>query len=267
METNQEHTQDNFHQRHNERGNVLIYVLIAIALFAALSFTLSRQTDTGEAGTLDEERAGLVATQLISYATQAKSSYDQMEFSGSVPSSAPAGTSFADMIDFTRPDDPSGFNDATVANNIYKIYHPEGGGLIRGTLPDNAVDSSNIGAGLPDPGWYMGRFTDIDWSVPDPDITLVAYGISSLVCASINDKQNGSSTIPVMTEPVHEVFVPETYPWNGGTANNWTSGTQVTSFITDPGSTPICADCENVASLCVQGSDGVYGFYTIVAER
>ena len=34
--------------RKAEQGNALIYVLIAIVLFAALSFTLSNQTDTSE---------------------------------------------------------------------------------------------------------------------------------------------------------------------------------------------------------------------------
>ncbi len=257
METNQEHTQDNSQKRKSERGNVLIYVLIAIALFAALSFTLGRQTDSNETGTLDEEKAGLIATQLIAYAADAKSVYDQMEFSGAQVSD----------IRFERPDDPGAgsYNDSTVSNNIYKIYHPEGGGLTRGNLADQAIDESNIGAGMPAAGWYMGSFTDVDWTAPNPDLTLVAYGISPLICTAINEMQNGSLTIPVMTEPLHEVFVPETFPWNNGTSNNWTSGTQVTALTTGTGN--ICPACENVAALCVQGSGGVYGFYSILAER
>ena len=68
--------------KEQESGNALIYVLIAIALFAALSFTLARQSDTGEAGTLSDERAELYATQIISYAAQTKSALDQMLFIG-----------------------------------------------------------------------------------------------------------------------------------------------------------------------------------------
>lgn len=255
METNQEQNIDKSTQRKSERGNALVYVLIAIALFAALSFTLGRQTDTNEAGALSSEKAELLAAQLISYAAQAKSVYDQMEFSG-----ARIGN-----IDFVRPTDPGDFNDNSVANNINKIYHPEGGGLNYGVLPDAVIDSGNIGAGFPDAGWYMNRFNDVDWSTPDPDIILVAYGISQPVCAAINDKINGSTTIPTITEDLHEVFVSENYSWNGGTATNWTTGTQIDPFTTGTGN--ICVECENIASLCVQGNSGVYGFYSVIAER
>lgn len=266
METKQEHFLYKSNTRKGERGNVLIYVLIAIALFAALSFTLGRQTDTSEAGTLDEERANLYATQLITYASQVKSVYDQMEMNGALPDSAIPGDRYSDFIDFVLPNDTSGFNDPNTANNIYKIYHPEGGGLTRASLPANMIDDSNIGAGLPPADWYLGRFNDMDWSTPDPDILLVAYGIAEAVCASINEKINGMPDIPVMTEPAHEVFVDENITFNGAATAQWTAGSQVPS-ITTTGGTPICAECNNMASLCVQGSGGVYAYYSVTAER
>ena len=68
MKTNREH----INARALERGNAMIYVLIAIALFAALSFTLARQGDDGEASDMSDARAELYATDMISYAAQAK---------------------------------------------------------------------------------------------------------------------------------------------------------------------------------------------------
>ena len=60
----------------------MIYVLIAVALFAALSMTLGRQSDTNEGDTLNDSQAELFATQLIDYAVQAKSVADQMTLIG-----------------------------------------------------------------------------------------------------------------------------------------------------------------------------------------
>ena len=85
---------DRDHVRAGERGNALVYVLIAIALFAALSFTLGRQTDTSEAGALSEQKAELYATQLISYAAQVRSAVDQMLFTAA---------SDIDDLDFAAP--------------------------------------------------------------------------------------------------------------------------------------------------------------------
>lgn len=47
--------------RKGERGNVLIYILIAIALFAALSYTVGNMMRGGNADMIDEENASLYA--------------------------------------------------------------------------------------------------------------------------------------------------------------------------------------------------------------
>ena len=117
-------------------------MLIAIALFAALSFTLGRQSDTSEVGSLEGERAELYASQLISYATQTKSAIDQMLFTSA---------SDIDDLDFMAPTDAN-FETAPV---IHKVYHPQGGGLIPGTLPAQVVAEVTND---PEPGWYLGRF-------------------------------------------------------------------------------------------------------------
>ena len=241
MKTNKEH----FRQESvGEAGNALIYVLIAIALFAALSFTLSRNTDTGEAGSLSDQRAELYSTQIISYAAQTKSAVDQMIFSGAR----------INELDFIDPSN-AGFNTGTQKARTNRVFHPEGGGLIKGRLPNEAIDQN-----ITDPvaGWYLGRFNNVEWTEgTGDDVILIAYQISQSVCEKINEKVNGTTTIPVMGDSIKETMIDDSFY----------TGTNV-DLTTDPGGTPICADCHQIASLCVANqAQNAYGFYTVIADQ
>ena len=245
MKTNRE---QNFN-RTGESGNVLIYVLIAVVLFAALSFTLSRQTDSTEAGALDQQRAELYATELITYAANAKEAYDKMSFSGT----------YLEDVDFTLPSDPA-FN---TAPTIKKIFHPDGGGLNLAALPEKVgVDTVTD----PVPGWYMGRFNNVEWTGADPagtDIILTAYGINPSVCGFINQKITGDTAIPSISEPTREVLVPQSV----GSVTYFAGTNQ--DLTTDPANTtpaPICPECHNRSSLCVENG-GIYAFYNVLANR
>lgn len=227
-------------RRNGERGNALIYVLIAIALFAALSITLSRQTDTSETGTLSGERAELAASRLISYSAQARSAIDQMLFTAA---------SDIDDLDFTTPNE-AGFDTGTLT---HKVYHPQGGGLLQGTLPPEVVAQVTTD---PTPGWYLGRFNTVEWTdsgAARDDVILVAYQISELICGLINEKINGSTAVPTMTDSIRNVMIDELL--HGGTN---------VELTTDAGD--ICPECENLGSLCVQ-EGGIFGFYTILADQ
>jgi len=259
MKTNSEHQttissgQPRQRKRKGERGNALVYVLIAIALFAALSFTLSRNADTGEAGTLSEDRAKLYMSQIVSYAAQAKSVYDQMNFQGIQ----------ADNVDFTTPDD-STFNDNLAdggsADRIRKIYHPDGGGLNVGYIPEGAIENSGITTpGDPAPGWYMGRFNNHEWTAStNQEIVLTAYGLNPVICAMINQTITGSGEIadvPSMGDSIKETLIDDTH-YTGGSNTDLTTET----------GTPICPECHDQASLCVE-EGGIYAFYTVIAAQ
>ena len=244
-------------ETNRERGNALIYVLIAIALFAALSMTLGRQTDTGEAASLSDERAELYATQLIAYAAQAKSSVDQMMFSG------------ADIatLDFALPGS-AGYDTGTTTDKIKRVYHPDGGGLIAENLPEEAAAYTGND---PEAGWYMGRFNNVEWTklgpgntsgpggteAPFEDVILVAYGINERICEKINEKVKGSPAIPQMTASIRNVMIDDVYH----------TGINVDLTTVTPG-TPVCADCHNVSTLCVEDLAGnIFGFYSVLLDR
>lgn len=224
-----------------ERGNALVYVLIVIALFAALSFTVGRQTDTSEVSSMSEEKAELLATQLMGYASQARQVIEQMSFTG---------TNDLDDYDFILPSDAA-FN---TAPNFDKVYHPEGGGLIAAKLPPEAISQSGTD---PVAGWYMGRFNNVEWTTTTgTDIILVAYQIKREVCEQINEVITGSTTIPTMTDSIKETMIDDAL---------YSAGINV-DLTTDGGD--ICPECDERPMLCVQNqAEDAYGFYSVLAQR
>jgi len=216
----------------SEKGNALIYVLIAIALFAGLGFILSRQARNAGTTELDDAQKELYAMQLISYSAQAKSVIDQMLISGSD----------IDDLDFTQPNQ-SGFNTAPYA---HKVYHPQGGGLSHATIPESI--KAQI-ASSPVAGWYLGRFNNVEWTKStQSDVILTAYQITGSVCETINQKITGSSDIPALS----------------GNMNQYIVDTATNSDLT----VSACSGCEGYTTLCVSNSAvSAYSFYTIVADR
>lgn len=218
-----------------EKGNALIYVLIAVALFAALGFTLMNQSRNEGTEELDDAKAELYATQLISYAAQAKSVLDQMYYSG---------TGVGEYV-FLAPDD-TGFN---TAPHIHKVFHPAGGGLLKGSLPAAVVDQLSS---TPAAGWYMGRFNNVEWTdTTGTDIILTAYQISQAVCSKINENITGSASIPSITNNA------KTYLIDGAEFSGTNSDLDTTA----------CASCEGYMSLCVKDAGNIYSFYTVLADR
>ncbi|MDB2683216.1 hypothetical protein N9Z27_03095, partial [Alphaproteobacteria bacterium] len=217
-------------------GSGLVYVLIAVALFAALSFTLMRNNDSNEASTIPDDKAALYATQLISYAAQAKTVVDQMYF---------AGTG-ADEIDFSLPGTADFNNDTPAHPHIHKIYHPEGGGLTPGVLDAGVAQAGTD----PSAGWYAGRFGNVEWTqTTADDVILTAWRIPISVCAKINEAVTGSSSIPTITDP-RNFLVDDDYH----------NGTEDSFQITD------CAACDGYQSLCVADAGAtMFAFYNILS--
>ena len=243
-------------KRQKESGNAFIYILIAVALFAALTMTLSRQTDTGEAGTLSNEKAELLATQLITYAGQVRSAFEQLEMIVTTP----VDQTVASNLDFTLPT-AAGFNTGT---HTYKVYHPQGMGINLKDIPEKAIAQVTTD---PPAGWYFDRFENADWTTlgqgntdsstggeaPWEEVLLVAYQIDQKVCQQINLLITGSTTIPVMDEDNKVYLI------------NDSQHTGINTEFFQGECTPNI--CDDYRSICIQGNTDGYAFYSIIAEQ
>lgn len=62
----------------NESGNVLVIILITVALFAALMFTFTKNSNTGSSDMLSESQAKLAATEIINYSKTIESGVNRL---------------------------------------------------------------------------------------------------------------------------------------------------------------------------------------------
>jgi len=217
----------------NQRGNVLIYILIAVVLFAALGFTLSRSMrGDSDAGALSDDRADMLAQELINYASQAGSVVQQMTTMG--------GTEPGNLI-FLKPSD-AGFN---TPPNINKVFHPAGGGLnVYNVTSDALFNPTELTMRR---AWHMKANTNVEWTPSAAnDVLLTFIDLNPKLCAAINKRLTGSATIPTTTINYSTVFE--------------TPGTE--NFTAT-----LCPDCVGKTKLCVVNTVPRYAYYNILISR
>lgn len=220
-----------------ESGNAMIYVLIVVALFAALSFILARNSDTSESGELSTQQLEMSATKIIQTAAQMKQGLDQMTFGGTN----------VDDLNFITPDQEPDFS---TAPHIDKVFHPEGGNLVRPRLPDSDIEQITND---PVANWYLDRFNNADWTFSSStDVMLTAFQIRKDICAKINEKLTGSDAIPVVAVPLRGVLVYSSHHTGGNL-----------DFAASD-----CPGCDGQLSLCVEDpGNNMWAFYSILVPR
>ncbi|MEM9469439.1 MAG: hypothetical protein AAF988_04690 [Pseudomonadota bacterium] len=101
-----------------QRGSVLIWIFVMIAILSALYFVVSSGFRAGETN-LSEERVELYATEILDYAQSVKQAVQTLQINGcsdeeiSFESNSNSG--------YTNPNAP--------ADNSCHVFHPSGGGL------------------------------------------------------------------------------------------------------------------------------------------
>jgi|GEM_PF-432750 len=216
-----------------QRGNAMVYVLIALALFGFLTATLSRSNNQADEQDIDNEQAELYALELMEYAASAQAVVDQMLFSGSE----------IDDLDFVMPSDAA-FN---TPPHHHKVYHPQGGGLsYKGELPD-AIQASATSS-----YWRAINITNVEWTPSiENDVMISAMRMNPEICEIINLKITGSKVVPALTVPAVSRFF-QILPSVSNSDFN----------ISD------CPDCEGHTNLCVTASGGSgHTYYSIIAAQ
>lgn len=226
----------------SQRGNAMIYILVALALFGILTAVLARRGAQSDAENLTEEMAQFESAQILAYAQSAQKAVDQMLMGGTMP----------DDIDFTTPNDDSFDNGA----NIYKLFHPEGGGLTYKSADTKLFDTH----ASPAQGWYIGMFNNVEWTpTTQAEIILTAYGIKQPICEAINEKITGSKDIPALSSGVMaELLVPPTVTGHPGSSENF----MLANCPALPAQT-----CREHNMMCISDGGSLFGFYTVIEGR
>lgn len=170
----------NTYTRNGERGNVLFLILIAVALFAALSYAVTSSTRSGS-------NDGSSETNLIS---SAQITQFPAGVSNTIVRMVIAGTS-VDEIRFNKPSEFANLDTPSIG-----VFHPSGGGAIYIAAPADIMVSGaagdwtfNAGMEIPDIGTN---------GVGGNDIIAYLVGIKQAICKKINQEHGLGTTIPVL---------------------------------------------------------------------
>lgn len=215
---------------HSARGNAMVYVLIALALLGFLTITLSRQNDQSDGQDLKDETVEFYSNELIEYTSAAQYAIELMLSSGSK----------IDDLNFVIPGG-AGFE---TGSHIHKVFHPQGGGLNYEASYDDAIAVGGAGA------WYFQNTLNVGWSdTAGDDVIMMAYNIKPQVCANINKKITGNTTIPSVTTGLDDIFNPAATTEAAFDATN-------------------CPACDGYPILCVSNNAvDTYGLYSIIAAQ
>lgn len=210
-----------------QKGNALFLILIAVVLFAALSYAIT-QSDRG-GGDVSEEVSTISSTTVIQYPSAVSSAIARMLL---------RGVDVKEIRANEPSDDPSNkFNEAASG----QIFHPSGGGV-----PYQMVDLNMIIPGEKGE-WLFTRFPDNDTpsveniGTPDPDMVAVLPYLKKSICAAIAKKLRGSDDIPELNLSLAD--------------------------MTNDASTYSGAGISGQPAMCVETTDGVYAYYHVILEQ
>jgi hypothetical protein len=169
--------------RQGEKGNVLFLILIAVALFAALSYAVTQSTRSGsnDAG---REQSLISSAQLTQYPAGVRTSLIRMVIGGIS----------ADDLYFNTPSDfgngqPIDDTDGDPTDERRAVFHPAGGGapyqLASPDLINNGAQQEWIFSGM----YEITRIgTSAAGSGNGNDLTAFLPNVSRAVCVRINEE-------------------------------------------------------------------------------
>ncbi|NBX66283.1 MAG: hypothetical protein EBQ96_04730 [Proteobacteria bacterium] len=231
-----------------QRGNVLFLILIAVALFAALSYAVTQSSRSG--GDASKETNVINTASLTQYPNSVRTSVLRLIIGGIAP----------EDIYFNKPDEFSGAGFTYfVSRETRGTFHPQGGAAAYQQVPANLTASATA---------LDWKFS-LDFEIPllglsgsgytGNDLIMFADGVSQSVCDRVNK---------------------ELHQYSGATPIRNTAATLVnertatTAAPAAPGDvvlgvdTPSTTWLDNKAFGCFQnGTSGNYVFFYVMAER
>ena len=182
-----------------ERGAVFIYILIAIALFASLSYFISKG-NRGSSNIFTEEQAKLAAQEIIDYGNTVAAAVQKLRLRGI----AETDIGFDNNIYFRMNGtllNPIGEN-SNCSDDYCQVFNKSGGNVNAVTFANLGVDDTSFSPTWGKSGHAIFRTINIDGiGTTDNDLTMEILSIPRDVCYEINDILNTiiSNQSPVET--------------------------------------------------------------------
>lgn len=172
--------------RQDTHGNVLFLILIAVALFAALSYAVTQSSRSG--GDANREKLRAAASEIIQYGTAMEQAVSRMRL---INRTSDAQLSFENDV-WKAADGsvlyPAGYN-ASSRGPVDRLFHPEGGGMVAMAFDRKPFMANANGAvTLPARGHMQPQtvyFEDVGSAASD--IAIRVMWLDEDLCTAIND--------------------------------------------------------------------------------
>lgn len=161
----------------SQNGNVLFYILIAVALLAALSFAIS-QGGRGNINTIGEERARLLAAEIIEYSSNIKNAVTQLKLRGCADNELSFENNFAGGYENTN----------APGDNSCNIFNPAGGGIVYRETDESVLDTSFSADGFYQQKVFLGGFRVVDQGSDETELLLYMPFITDQICSALNEE-------------------------------------------------------------------------------
>lgn len=228
--------------RGGERGNVLFLVLIAVILFAALSYAVTSSTRQPNAKNDSVDIIG--GAELTQYPTSLRMAIMTMMVSGID----------VDELEFNAPSSfGSGLNEEA------NVFHPAGGGAAYQNGAASVMASGTQGT------WYINAEFEIDnvgvdisSNADGNDIIAFLPGIKEGICSKINDRAGLQDAIPNTSADLsgnYQLNMDSSYAFPTEEVILGAAGGNGTDSLTGQ---PLA---------CFQNNGGQYVYYQVLVER
>lgn len=241
-------------QVNRESGNVLFLILIAVALFAALSYAVTQSTRSG-AGSTDREQSLLASASLTQYPTALRTAVVRMLLAG------------LDIKDLAF-NDPSNF---TGVSESYLVFHPDGGGAVFQNPASDVMQSGASGRWYHNFNYYIPNIGRSGTSSDAADLIAFLPNINSPSCQRVNQQMG------IRLDDTSCSYTPNNIPQFGATEALIESNRTYTGDTGGPAiPTPTLLNCGEVFTGKATGCFAVSGsaaaelgnvFYSVIIER
>lgn len=238
----------------DESGNVLFLILIAVALFAALSYAVTQSSRSG-GGDVGGEKSLVSSSEITQYPAGVRTSIMRMIVSNGIS---------PDQLMFNAPTDFDG-TVITTGNQGYAVFHPSGGGGTYQSAPPAVMANPAAGQGA----WHFNAnfqvknigTTSATTDTSGNDVIAFLRGVSKGICQKIDD-QLGIGTIPVIASALTASDLDDDQV---ASANGATTST----FPSAAGAVITHANLDGQPFACFENgtSSGSYVYYHVLIER
>lgn len=188
----------------NQNGNVLWFILLAVALMGFLSAVLSRgSSSTNQTG--DVERARIIASSLLQYSKSVENAVQNMLLQG-------ISENDLDFVDIDAT-----YDNPNCTERACEIFDAQGGGIPLRSTADVISDTNFTNDWIVSTGNRIGGMGCDDADHSCRDLLLMVSGVSDTLCKqinAINDIENPSNA------PPQQQHVEEGDPFTGSFSSN-----------------------------------------------